>query len=132
MQERKIVDLAQVVENADHALVNYMKRMIAAVMSISERKEAVLKSERHLVTQNLALIPQFALQDGGLMAMNYCFGNLACNSNKSISIVLLSIVRRRPNRIPGSYLESTLYSSRVYCSLIQELEVVIGRYIHSI
>ena len=60
MEDRKIVDLVPVVENADHALVNYMKRTIAVVMSRSERKETVLKSERHLVKQNLALIPQFA------------------------------------------------------------------------
>ena len=89
MEDRKIVDLVPVVENADHALVNYMKRTIAVVMSRSERKKAVAKSERHLVTQNLAPVPRFALQDGGLLAMNYCVGHLACNSNKLISIVLL-------------------------------------------
>jgi len=89
MEERKIADLGLAAENANHALVNCMERMIAAVMSSSERKEAVVKSERHLVTQNLALLPRFALQDGGLMAMSYCFGHLACNFNKSTSIVLL-------------------------------------------
>ncbi len=89
MERRKIVDLVSAAENADHALVNCMKRMIEAVMSSSERKEAVVKSERHLVTQNLTLLPRFALQDGGLMAMSYCVGHLACNSNKSTSIVLL-------------------------------------------
>jgi hypothetical protein len=57
----------------------------AAVMSSSEW-EAVVKSERHLMTQNPGLVSQFGSQDGGLMAMNYCVGHLACNLNESISI----------------------------------------------
>lgn len=84
-----VVDRCEVLENGDHSLVNYMKRMTEFVVSRSERKQVVAKTVRHLVRQNLALFPQFELQDGGLTAKNYFDAHLACNSNKTSSIVFL-------------------------------------------